>query len=112
KGLIPYPGNQGLRGSDRFAPAGQALLDIFVDGSVEVRLTHNRVDKSDLVRAHRGKARSGEKQLSSCGTSDLLEHERRDPRRKNAQLDLGEAEHRAVLCHNDVADRGQASTAP
>ena len=47
----------------------------------------------------------------AADTPILREHERRDHRRQDAELHLGEAEHRVVGGDDDVADRGEAGAA-
>ena len=56
-----------------------------------------RVHEPDLARARRGEARAGQEQLARGRAADLREHERRDHGRQDAELHLGEAEHRVAL---------------
>ena len=56
-------------------------------------------------------SRAGQEQLARRRHADLRDDERRDHRRQDAELHLGEAEHRVVGGHDDVADGGEAGAA-
>src|SRR5262249_49087779 len=94
------------RGDSR-GTRGQKLLNVRVDGAVEIRGRHDLVNQADLARPRRRKTRPGEKQLARRGSADLREGERRDHGGKDSEPDLREAEYRLILGNHDIADGGE-----
>ena len=89
----PTSRDQRLRGRDR-SGAAVSSSPTYRRPRVELRGRHDRVDQADLARARGREARAGQEQLARGRPADLRQHERRDHRRDDAELHLGEPEHR------------------
>ena len=93
-------------------PNGDAILPVHPLRHVRPYLVVQRQlplfgEERFRLRVRSGEALAGEEQLAGGRAADFRQHVRRDHRRQNPDLDLGEPEDRLILRHDNVAGRGE-----
>ena len=88
-------------------PAVSSSANTAIDRGVEIRHGTTSCTRP-IASARRGvEALAGQEERARVRRADLRQHEGRDDRRNDAELDFGEAENRVVGGDRDVADGGQ-----
>ena len=104
--------DQRLRRGDGARAPRQDLVHVAVRRPRRARLPARPSWTSPISRARAAPKRAPVRNSSRAAETPILrEHERRDHRRQDAELDLGEPEHRIVGGDDDVADRGEPDAA-
>ncbi len=100
----------------RTRDGGRARRQQFIGGTlhrgVQFRGGHGPVHETDALRFAAVEPFAGEEQRARAASTDLLQHERRDHRRHDAELDLGEAELAILGADREIDGRRKAGAAP